>query len=187
MIETKPTTSAPPTTEARPPYGFRKAIEAVKDAVTVEDYLRDQGVEIRHNRGRCVVHGGDNPQSFSINPEKQVWHCFRCGAGGDVITLCQRVEGGEPWEAMMVLAQRYGVELPQRPERWHKRQDEKARVRAAAKKHLARCYQRRLTRVYAPLVLAGEAPEESLQELEALAVSLWPVALDMASRRLAGE
>lgn len=168
------------------PIGLRKAIEAVKDAVTVEDYLRDQGVEVKHNRARCVVHGGDNPQSFSVDPGRGLWHCFKCGEGGDVITLCQRVEGPcEAWEAVMVLAQRYGVELPNtRTDTWRRWQSEKERVRAASRKHLARCYQRRLTRLYAPLVLGEETTEKSLQELEELATALWPVALDMATRRL---
>ncbi len=185
MTETKTTEVI----EERPAYGLRKAIEVVKDAVLIKDYLRDHGVEIKRNRTRCIVHQGDNPQSFSINTEKQVWHCFKCGEGGDVIDLCRAVEGGDLWEAMMVLAQRYNVDLPNtRTDTCHRWQSEKERVRAAIKKHLARCYQRRLTKIYAPLVLlGGETPEESLQELEELATSLWPVALDMATRRVSSE
>lgn len=173
----------------RPAYGLRKAIEAVKDAVLVEDYLRDQGVEIKRSRTRCIVHQGDNPQSFSINPEKQVWHCFKCGESGDVIDLARAVEGGDLWEAMVSLAQRYNIELPStRTDTWRRWQSEKEQIRAAAKKHLARRYQQRLTRLYSPLVLlGGETTEEALEELEELATSLWPVALDLAARRVAGE
>ncbi len=82
----------------------------------------------------------------------------------------------------------FGVELPKRPERWHKRQDEKAKVREATKKYVASLYQRRLTRIYAPFVLVGgQSPEEELEELQGLAVALWPACLDMAERRLSGE
>lgn len=171
-----------------PPYGLRKAFETVKDAVLIEDYLGDQGVEIKRSRARCIVHGGDNSQSLSINPEKQVWHCFSCGEGGDLIDLCRAVEGGEPWEAMMTLAQRYNVDLPQRTEGWKPWQSEKARVRQAAKMHVAGVYQRRLTELYSPLVLlGGESREEEEQELQKLSSALWPISLDLAERRVSGE
>ncbi len=101
----------------------------------------------------------------------------------------ERVAGRhlEAWTAVQALAERYGVKLPRRPERWHRRQEEKARVRETATKQVAGVYQRRLTRVYAPLVLlGGETPEEELRELEELAAALWPISLSMAARRVAG-
>ncbi len=168
--------------------GLRSPFEVVKAEVSIEQYLSDLGAELRHGRTRCLVHGGSNPQSFSVDNEKQVWCCHRCNTGGDVLDLCQLLEGGETWEALMVLATRYDVTLPERPARWRAGQDEKGRVRAAAKWHLARVYQRRLTRVYAPLVLVGgETPEEELQALEGLSSALWPACLNLATRRVSGE
>ena len=35
-------------------------------------------------RGRCPIHGGQNKNSLSVDPEKGVFHCFSCGAGGGV-------------------------------------------------------------------------------------------------------
>lgn len=175
--------------QGHPPYGLRKGIEAIKAEVSVEQYLRDRGVEVKRNRARCLVHDGDNPQSFSVYPDQGRWHCFRCNEGGDVIDLCRAVEGGEPWEAMMSLAMRFGVELPNtRTETWHTHQGDKAKIRDAAEKYIAAVYQRRLTRVYAPFVLVGgESPEEEIQELEGLASALWPICLDMAGRRVSSE
>jgi hypothetical protein len=61
-------------------------------------------------------------------------------------------------------------------------------VRDAAKIVVARVYQRRLTKVYAPLVLVGgETPDEELSVLEELATALWPTCLSLAGRRVAGE
>jgi hypothetical protein len=89
---------------------------------------------------------------------------------------------------MFTLAQRYSVDLPQRSDFWRSRQDEKSKTRDAATKYVAGVYQRRLVRLYTPLVLiGGETPEEELQELEGLASSLWPISLDMAKRRVSGE
>ena len=175
-------------TTERPSYGLRKNIEEVKKEVTLQQYLHDQGVEVRHNRTRCPVHGGDNPQSFSIVPESQRWHCFRCGESGDLIDLCQAVEGGENWEAMVALAERYGVERSERSSSWLEWQDDKYRVRDAMHKHLADVYIRRLLRIYAPLVLVGgETPGEEVEELERLASVLWPFALRLAGKRVCDE
>jgi hypothetical protein len=89
---------------------------------------------------------------------------------------------------MMLLSIRYNVELPQRSPSWFQRQDEKGRTRETAKRYVAGVYQRRLTRVYAPLVLVGgETPEEELERLEGLADALWPISLSMAGRRVTGE
>jgi hypothetical protein len=101
------------------------------------------------------------------------------------VDLCQAVEGGELWEAVVSLATRYNVEVPKRSARWHAWQSDKTRARDAATKHIAAVYQRRLTRLYAPLVLfGGETPEGELAELEELAKSLWPICLSMASGRV---
>jgi hypothetical protein len=90
--------------------------------------------------------------------------------------------------ALAAMAQKFGVELPQRSDRWHRWQDEKARIREAVKQRTAATYQRRLTRVYAPLVLVGgETPGEEIEALEELASVLWPISLSLAGRRVAGE
>ncbi len=174
-----------------PAYGLRKAIAAVKDAVEVEDYaaglteLRPAG---NTQRGWCPVHAGSSPDSFAVYTAERRWYCFRCCRGGDVIDLCRAVEGGELQEIVYLLARRFGVELPTRYDFWHTRQDEKSKTREAAKKHVAGVYQRRLTRLYTPLVLVGgESPEEELEHLEGLSSALWPISLDMATRRVNDE
>ena len=166
--------------------------EAVKKALPIADYARTL-TELRPNGlrlvGCCPIPGHeDRTPSFNVWPSETggSWYCFgACARGGDVIDLCQAVEGGEPWEAMMTLAMRYGVELPQRPRQWFEWQDKKASIREAATKHLAKVYQRRLTKVYTPLVLVGgESPEEELEELQELASALWPQCLALAERRV---
>src|SRR5215213_1620222 len=85
-------------------YSLRKSIEAIKDGVPIADYAAEL-TELHQNgqglRGRCPVHKGENPHSFVVYPEEGRYYCFRCGEGGDVIDLCQDVEGGEVWEAVV--------------------------------------------------------------------------------------
>ena len=166
-------------------YSIRRAIESLKDEISLEDYLRGQGVEVRRSRSRCIVHGGDNPHSFSINPEKQLWRCFACGHRGDLIDLCELTEKhADTWSAVVSLSMKFGVELPQRPERWHRFQDEKGRRRRMARDALAASYQRRYFRIYGSHLAYIEDDEERRKEARELFESLWPLAVSCAEWRV---
>lgn len=58
----------------------------------------------------CPFHREKTP-SFMVHPEKQIWHCFGCGKGGDVFTFFQEMEGLDFPEALKILAERAGVKL----------------------------------------------------------------------------
>lgn len=60
--------------------------------------------------GLCPFHNEKTP-SFTVSPEKQVFYCFGCGAGGDVLTFLMKREGLSFPEALAALAARAGVEL----------------------------------------------------------------------------
>lgn len=60
----------------------------------------------------CPFHNEKTP-SFSISEEKQVWHCFGCGKGGDAFAFLMEIEGIEFREALENLAQRVGVKIPE--------------------------------------------------------------------------
>ncbi|TSD02235.1 MAG: DNA primase [Parcubacteria group bacterium Athens0714_25] len=60
----------------------------------------------------CPFHGEKTP-SFVVNDEKQFWHCFGCGKGGDIFTFLMEMEGLEFREALKILAERAGVEISQ--------------------------------------------------------------------------
>jgi DNA primase len=60
--------------------------------------------------GLCPFHDEKTP-SFSINPESQIFKCFGCGKGGDVITLVMDLEGLSFPEALRSLAEHCGVEI----------------------------------------------------------------------------
>lgn len=63
--------------------------------------------------GVCPFHNDKNP-SMSVNRPRQMYHCFSCGAGGDVFKFVMEYENLTFPEAMKVLADRAGVSLPER-------------------------------------------------------------------------
>ena len=93
--------------------------ERVRDAVDMIDLVSAR-TELRRagaNRyeGLCPFHEERTP-SFGIDPVKKVYHCFGCGAGGDVFTFVQETEGLDFGGAMELLADRYGIELEREQE-----------------------------------------------------------------------
>ncbi|MFA5128675.1 MAG: DNA primase [Patescibacteria group bacterium] len=61
-------------------------------------------------KGLCPFHNEKTP-SFMVSRDKQIWHCFGCGEGGDVISFVQKIENIEFPEALKILAKRAGVTL----------------------------------------------------------------------------
>lgn len=61
-------------------------------------------------KARCPFHNEKTP-SFMVSREKQIWHCFGCGRGGDAFSFIQEIEGMDFPETLRFLAERAGVEL----------------------------------------------------------------------------
>src|SRR5882672_8382215 len=66
---------------------------AVKQGVAMEAVLRHyqvddlQGGRRGRYRGRCPIHRGDGRDAFHVDVTRKIFHCFSCGAGGDVLDL----------------------------------------------------------------------------------------------------
>ena len=65
--------------------------------------------------GLCPFHSEKTP-SFSVSPEKQIYHCFGCGKGGSVINFIMEIENLGYRDAVAFLARRAGMALPQEQE-----------------------------------------------------------------------
>jgi DNA primase len=93
--------------------------ERVRDAVDFAELvgarteLRRAGV--RRLQGLCPFHDERTP-SFGIDPVEKLYHCFGCGAGGDVFSFVMETEGFDFGGALEALADRYGVQLEREAE-----------------------------------------------------------------------
>lgn len=63
-------------------------------------------------KARCPFHDERTP-SFTVSPSKQLFHCFGCGASGDVVTFYMKVSGLTFPEAVRELGRRVGVDVPE--------------------------------------------------------------------------
>lgn len=79
--------------------------------------------------GLCPFHNEKTP-SFSVSPNKQMYYCFGCGAGGNVITFVMQYENYTFYEALELLADRAGIELPKKElsQQQKKEADKRARL-----------------------------------------------------------
>ena len=62
--------------------------------------------------GRCPFHNEKTP-SFYVYPDTQSFYCFGCGCGGEVITFIKKIENLDYIDAVKLLAQRAGIDMPQ--------------------------------------------------------------------------
>ena len=81
--------------------------------------------------GLCPFHNEKSP-SFSVNGDLQVYHCFGCGAGGNVYTFVMNYENYSFPEAVKMLADRAGVQLPKQEDSEEQRAKENKRSRLLA-------------------------------------------------------
>ena len=94
--------------------------------------------------GLCPFHNEKSP-SFSVSPGKQMFYCFGCGAGGNVITFLMKYENYSFQEALKALADRAGIRLPEiEYSAEMKKREERRRQLLAVNKEAATYYYRLL-------------------------------------------
>lgn len=80
----------------------------IVDIISQYMHLKRSG---RNFFGLCPFHNEKSP-SFSVSPDKQIFHCFGCGVGGNVITFVSKIEGLNFVETVQMLAERANIQLP---------------------------------------------------------------------------
>jgi DNA primase len=80
----------------------------VVDVLSTYIPLKKAGANYKAN---CPFHHENTP-SLVVSPSKQVWHCFGCGEGGDILAFVMKFENLDFPEVLKLLANRAGVELP---------------------------------------------------------------------------
>jgi len=85
-----------------------KANNDIVDIISQYVILKRSG---RNFLGLCPFHKEKSP-SFSVSPDKQIFHCFGCGVGGDVISFISKIDNIGYRESIEVLAEKAGITLP---------------------------------------------------------------------------
>ena len=80
----------------------------VVDIISQYVHLTRKG---RNYFGLCPFHNEKSP-SFSVSPDRQIFHCFGCGVGGNVYTFLMKIEGITFKESLEQLAERANIQLP---------------------------------------------------------------------------
>lgn len=96
-----------------------KDLETIRERTSLVD-LVSAHTRLKKTGGRykglCPFHA-DKAPSFTVDDEKKLWHCFGCGAGGDLFSFVMKTDNVDFGEAVEILAKRSGVALtPVRPE-----------------------------------------------------------------------
>lgn len=126
----------------------KELIERVKSAVNIVDVIGDYQRLTRHGRswlGICPFHHDSTP-SLTVNPSMQIYKCFACGAGGDVIKYVEHAEGCSFTEAVRIVAKKGNVSLPEDTEETEeqraarlKREQEKQQNQARQAEYVSHC------------------------------------------------
>lgn len=92
----------------------KSVLNEIKDRISIVSFVGER-VPLkragRNYKGLCPFHGEKTP-SFNVSDEKQIYHCFGCGEGGDVFSFAMKFDGIGFQEAVKYLAGIAGVTLP---------------------------------------------------------------------------
>jgi DNA primase len=93
-----------------------RVLEEIKSKIDIVDFISDY-VQLKKSgqnwKGLCPFHSEKTP-SFMVNPSRQIFHCFGCSAGGDVISFVSKYENLSFGESLRLLAKKAGVSLPEK-------------------------------------------------------------------------
>lgn len=92
----------------------REIITKVKDTNNIVEVVRESGIALTKNgknyKGLCPFHHETEP-SFNVNETKQVFNCFGCNAGGDIIKFVMEIKKTDFREAVNYLMKRAGIKM----------------------------------------------------------------------------
>ncbi|RII26535.1 MAG: DNA primase [Geobacter sp.] len=91
-------------------------VREVADRLSILEVVSDY-VQLKRSGanylGLCPFHAEKTP-SFNVNPAREIFHCFGCGAGGNAFSFVMKIEGLSFPEAVKMLARKAGVEIEER-------------------------------------------------------------------------
>jgi DNA primase len=144
----------------------KDSIERVRDAVDMAELVGAK-TDLRRVGSRwtglCPFHDERTP-SFSVDPDRGLYHCFGCGVGGDAIRFVQETEALDFPEAVEALAERYGVRL-------EREEDDPAAERRRRRKERLHALLERAARFYAAYLWDSREAKRAREYLEGRGLS----------------
>lgn len=134
-------------------------LQEIKDRLNITDViggyiqLKKAGANFK---APCPFHS-EKTASFMVSPQKQIWHCFGCGEGGDIFGFVKKFENLEFREVIKLLAEKAGVKLPQ-----YRPPDPKVQ----SEKELLLRINNFAARFYHQILIKEEAGKEALEYLK---------------------
>lgn len=110
---------------------YSSFLQSLRDKSNIVDVARKYvDLEKKGNKywACCPIHNEKTP-SFVINEERGIYHCFGCGASGDVFSFIQEVEHTDFRGAVQILADRAGMEVPVYKSNFNKEKKEQERLK----------------------------------------------------------
>ena len=92
---------------------FKEQVRQAADIVSIVSETVDLKRKGSRYWGCCPFHGEKTP-SFTVDPARGLYHCFGCGAGGDVFSYVMKRDNLSFFDAMKQLAEKYGIPIPER-------------------------------------------------------------------------
>lgn len=92
---------------------FNAIVDEVRSRVDIVDIISDHVALKKAGtnwKGSCPFHKEKTP-SFTVNPQKGIFKCFGCGAGGDALAFLQRINNQSFYEVLTDLANKYGIQI----------------------------------------------------------------------------
>ena len=92
-------------------------ISEIKNATNIVDIVSEAVLLKKAGKnhvGLCPFHSEKTP-SFTVSPDKQIFHCFGCSTGGNVFSFLMKQDGLSFPEAARHLAKRFGIDIQDRP------------------------------------------------------------------------
>lgn len=107
-----------------------QTLQEIKDRLNIADVLGSY-IQMKkagtNYKAVCPFHS-EKSASLMVSPQKQIWHCFGCGEGGDIFGFVMRYENVEFRDAIKLLAEKAGVKLPEYKPGDKKTEDERERL-----------------------------------------------------------
>lgn len=124
---------------------IRQCADIIRETVSALDYATLIGIHVgRNGFAQCPFHSGDHTGSLKVYSGRRGWHCFGCGASGDVIELAKRFYNLSFPQAIAKVAADAGIPLPGVKPTYRQAQA----ISAAQKRKEEREHQEQITQAY---------------------------------------